>query len=204
MPAHPKHPSMRSRARDARRGVGFRLLSADQQGAVPPWPLPPDVARTAELESLRDKVAGLQVAIAGESDGRKKGRLTRQLNQVELAVAKLELELEQAGDAEQALWAEVWTYPQAVMWAESKSDRSVALYVRTQIRAESGDLKAATEARQWSDRLGLTSLSLLRLRAEVERVEEAEQRGTRRRTDKAPGSKGKPAKDPREFLRGLG
>lgn len=197
MPVPPKHPSVRARRNS--RNAGLRLLPSAAGAPAPEWPLPPDVARTAELETLRDKVAGLQVAIEGETDGRRKARLVRQLGQVELASAKLALELEQAGDAEQALWSELWTFPQAVMWHESKSHRSVATFVRLQIRAEQGDLKAAVEARQREDRLGLNDWALLRLRAEVERVEEAEQRGTRRRETKpAVKSKGKP--DPREFL----
>lgn len=201
MPATPKHPSVRRRRNI---GPAFRILSG-LAGDAPAWPLGPDTARTAELETLRDKVARLQVEIAATEDGRTRGRLTRQRDQNELAAARLALELEQATDAERALWDELWTYPQAQLWSENKTHRSVAIYVRLAIRAEQGDLKAATEARQWSDRLGLNDRGLLQLRAEVEQVEKAEAEGMRRRAkatqQPAPNTPDK--SDPRDFLRGL-
>ncbi|SDT85163.1 hypothetical protein SAMN04488548_1162 [Gordonia westfalica] len=51
-----------------------------------------------------------------------------------------------------------------VIWEESHTHREVAQYVRWKVRAEQGDLKAAAEARQLSDRLGLNPLALMRLR----------------------------------------
>ena len=204
MPASPKHPSALSRARDARRrSRGLRVLTG-RGGDAPSWPLGPDTARSAELETLRDKVARLQLEIENATDGRTKARLTRQREQNELATAKLTLELEQASDAENALWSELWSFPQAELWEENKSHRSVALFVRLQIRAEQGDLRAATEARQWSDRLGLNDLALLRLRAEAERVDEAERKGDRRRAARPPANEQKPQTvDPRRLLYGL-
>ena len=41
-------------------------------------------------------------------------------------------------------------------------------YVRLKILAECGDLEAGKEARQWSDRLGLNPLAMLRLRWEID------------------------------------
>ncbi|WP_074848216.1 hypothetical protein [Gordonia westfalica] len=51
-----------------------------------------------------------------------------------------------------------------MIWEESHTHREVAQYVRWKVRAEQGDLKAAAEARQLSDRLGLNPLALMRLR----------------------------------------
>lgn len=195
----PKHPSARARRNDAKKD--FRVLSADgREGAVPDWPLLPDVTMQAQLDVARDRVASLQVELAGEDDGRAKGRLRRELNKNEMLAAQLSLQIEQATDAEVALWSDLWSTPQAVIWDESHAHREVAQYVRWKIRGEQGDIKAAAEARQLSDRLGLNPLALLRLRAEVEHVEEAEDRGTRRRESRAKPPRD-PGADPRAGLR---
>jgi hypothetical protein len=181
----PKHPSTRARRNNPK--AGFRTLDPNgRKGPAPAWPLLPDVRLTAQLETSRDRIAALQVEIEEATDGRTKGRLRRELNKLELATAALGLQIEQAGDAERALWGDLWSTPVAVLWEESHAEREVAQYVRWKIRGEQGDLDAAKEARMLSDRLGLNPLALLRLRAEVERAEEAEDKGTRRRERRAP------------------
>lgn len=181
----PKHPSVRARRNDPKKD--FRSLPAEgREGDTPEWPLQPDVAMTAMLEHARDRVASLQAEMAEEDDGRAKGRMRRELNKFEMTVAQLQIQLDQAVDMETALWADLWTTPQAVIWEESHSHREVAQYVRWKVRAEQGDLKAASEARQLSDRLGLNPLALMRLRAEVEHVDEVEDRGKRRRESPTP------------------
>ena len=195
----PKHPSVRARRNDAKKD--FRVLTG-LEGDVPPWPLLPDVAKTATLEVTQDRIAGLQVEIAECEDGRTRGRLSRELAKAELTAATLSLQIEQAVDMEAALWAELWGMPQAQLWEESHAHREVAQYVRWKIAAEQGDLKASIEARQLSDRLGLNPLALLRLRAEVEHTAKAEDEGQRRRerqTPAKPAAKKKPD-DPRGFL----
>jgi len=187
----PKHPSTRARRNNPK--ADFRTLpSKGREGAAPAWPLPADVTLTARLELARDRVAALQVEISEEDDGRKKGRLRRELNTNELVAATLTLQIEQATDAEVALWTELWATPQAVIWEEAQAHREVAQYVRWKIRAEQGNLAAGTEARMLSDRLGLNPLALMRLRAEVERTDEVEDRGERRR--EAPRTQ-RPKKD---------
>lgn len=195
----PKHPSVRARRNNPK--AGFReLKAAGRQGVVPSWPLEAPPAVVARLKLNRDRVAELQVQLTEEMDGRTKGRKRRELNTAELTVAQLTLQLEQARDAEVALWSELWGTPQAELWEESHSERVVALYVRQQIAAEQGDLKAATEARQLSDRLGLNPLALLKLRAEIEQVDKAEADGKKRRQPAAaPAAKGK-GQDPRGDL----
>lgn len=196
----PKHPSTLSRQRDAR-SKGFRTLSAEgRQGSVPNWPLLPDVEATAILEHNRDRVAALQQELAAADDGRTRGRLRRELDKLEVAVALADIRMEQATDMEKALWVDLWSSPQAVLWEESHSEREVAQYVRWKVRAEQGDLKSGAEARQLSDRLGLNPLALLRLRAEIERVDEAEDHGRQRRSAKKPATKKKPSTDPRAGL----
>lgn len=197
----PKHPSVRARQNNPKKD--FRILSAEgRTGDAPPWPLAADVSLTSTLEVQRDRMATLQVEFAVEEDGRKRGRIRRDLNKLELESAKLALQLEQAVDAEVSLWNELWTYPQSVMWEENRSHRMVASYVRWQIRNEQGDLRAASEARQLSDRLGLNDLALMKLRAEIEHVEDVEAKGRERRSQssvKKSASRKKPG-DPRAGL----
>ncbi|WP_163275341.1 hypothetical protein [Cellulomonas iranensis] len=196
----PKHRSTRARRNNPR--SDFRSLPAKgRAGKVPPWPLQPDVLKTAELELARDRVAALQVELEEAEDGRTKGRLRRSLDKQEMTVATITLQLEQATDAEVSLWADLWATPQAVIWEEAHAHREVAQYVRWKVRAEQGDLDAAKEARMLSDRLGLNPLALLRLRAEVENVDAAQARGQERRqraAAKPAGSKG--GDDPRGGL----
>lgn len=176
----PKHPSVRARRNNPR--ADFRSLPAKgRAGRAPAWPLQPDVRTTAELELARDRVASLQVELEEAEDGRTKGRLRRSLDKQEMAVATLTLQIEQATDAEVALWSDLWATPQAVIWEEAHAHREVAQYVRWKVRAEQGDLDAAKEARMLSDRLGLNPLALLRLRAEVENVDAAQAKGQERR-----------------------
>lgn len=197
----PKHPSIRARRNNPKND--FRSLPSEgREGPVPRWPLLPDVVMSARLELARDRVASLQAELEGEDDGRAKGRLRRELNKNELLVAELQLQLEQANDLETALWSDLWSIPQAVIWEEAHAYREVAQYVRWKVRAEQGDLKSASEARQLSDRLGLNPLALMRLRAEVEHADEVEDRGNRRRSSTAPRER-KPGGEPDDPRAGL-
>lgn len=87
---------------------------------------------------------------------------------------------------ESILWDEVWATPQAVAWERFRWAHEVALYVRFRTLAEEGDPKAASEARQWSDRLGLSPLALLRLRWEIVEDEVDEQRQGNEKDKAAP------------------
>ncbi|MEV5138439.1 hypothetical protein AB0K71_05775 [Streptomyces syringium] len=87
------------------------------------------------------------------------------------------VEILEAREAE--LWAELWSTPQAVAWERLKWTRTVARYVRFEVRAETGDLKAGAESRLLEDRLGLSPQAMLRLRWEVSADEVAEQRAER-------------------------
>lgn len=65
------------------------------------------------------------------------------------------------------VWERLWKSAQAVAWERNGSEFEVALYVRHLVQAERGDMKAAAEARQWSDRLGLNPTAMLRLRWKI-------------------------------------
>lgn len=181
----PKHPSTRARRNKAT--AGFRTLSAVPDAEVPRWPLSPDMTQAATVEQLRDRIATTQQDLAAEDDRRRRYRLDKQLERDQIALGILELQVSQAADLEAAMWAELWGAPQAAIWAENPATvREVALYVRWMIRAEQGDTKAASEARQLSDRLGVNPAALLRLRAEIENLDSLEDRGRRRRERNQP------------------
>lgn len=201
----PKHPSARARRNNAK--ADFRTLDPKSRRGkkAPAWPLRPDVRATAELRVARDRAEAAEAALEECTDGRKRGRLRRELDRARLTAATLEAEIEGEGELQAELWATLWAMPQATLWLESHAEREVAQYVLWKVRAEQGDLKASTEARQLGDRLGLTPLALLKLRAEVEHVEAAEAQNRQRRAGTSPAQpptrRGKkPPEDPRQGL----
>lgn len=83
-----------------------------------------------------------------------------------------------AGEAPKT-WAELWTTPQAAAWERLGWTRVVARYVHILTLCEDPSSMTAAllgEARQMEDRLGLTPMSMLRLRWEIASDEVAEQR----------------------------
>jgi hypothetical protein len=82
--------------------------------------------------------------------------------------------------AERALWADAWSWPQAVAWEkQGTAVREVAMYVRWSLLAERADPKAAGESRMLADRLGLTPMAMRRLMWEVVPDEVGEKRDAR-------------------------
>lgn len=130
---------------------------------------------------------------------RSHAKLERDLDQVLARMSVLEAQLVQQLELESSLWTDLWMTPQAQAWEALGWFRDVAQYVRHKVRGEMGSLDDAKEARQWSDRLGLNPLAMLRLRWETERVDEAEQRGRERR-ERRPAAPKKGAADPRSLL----
>jgi hypothetical protein len=89
---------------------------------------------------------------------------------------------------EDAIWAEMWRSPQSVAWERLGWTRSVARYCRALATAEQKDATAAllAEVRQMEDRLGLTPMSMLRLRWEIAPDELAEARHVPAATKERP------------------
>lgn len=87
--------------------------------------------------------------------------------------------LTDATGREAVLWERAWRSPQAAAWARMGWSHDVAMYVRHLGLAEAGDMKAAGEARQWSDRLGLNPAAMLRNRWRVAPDEVAQARASR-------------------------
>ena len=73
--------------------------------------------------------------------------------------------------AELATWESLWSTPQAVAWERQGPGtvRTIARYTRMLVAAERPGAKStlAGEVRQLEDRLGLTPMSMLRLRWEI-------------------------------------
>lgn len=154
-----------------------KLPAEGRKGTPPDWPLPPDVRRQAQLERYGEQIEDLSLDAQGT--GREAAAARRKLLTLQERADVLAAELEAAAEQEKILWASLWSTPQAVAWERLRWTREVAQYVRWSVAAELGDMDAAKEARQWSDRLGLNPLALLRLRWEIAADEVGEQRTTR-------------------------
>jgi hypothetical protein len=163
----PKDPEKRARRNATVATVA--LPAAGRKGRTPAWPLPADVRRVTMLKVLRAKAKDLQLlADAPDLTARQRQKLDQDLAQTITAAATLDAELKEARKYERTLWVSLWKTPMAVQWERLSWNREVALYVRWQVRAELGDLKASSEARLRAEALGLTPMSLLRLRWRVE------------------------------------
>jgi hypothetical protein len=138
------------------------LPAAGRKGKLPKWPLGPDIVTRAKLRVAQDKVEELEARLA-EGEHVSEAALTRAKEKV--AVLEQVVEVQQERELE--LWREVWAMPQAVQWERLRWFRTVAQFVRWEVLGESGDMDASKEARQIGDRIGMTPLSLLRLRWEI-------------------------------------
>lgn len=121
--------------RSAARGLSFSNLPSEGRTAEPPAPWP-----------LSDP----QVFIEGIENG-------RPVKQLDVVAS------EERKAAEAALWAEVWTYPQAVAWERERWRWNiVAMWVRTFLTASGPEAKAAdkTALHRFGDQLGLTPAGL--------------------------------------------
>lgn len=142
-----------------------------------------------QLDSLNDQIDDASLDAQGTDRAAKNAQ--RKLLTLRERADVLAQEIEAAGEQEQILWVSLWSIPQAVAWERLRWTREVAQYVRLQVKAEMGDLDAAKEARQWSDRLGLSPLAMLRLRWEIaaDEVDAARTDRTTRSTAKAAGAR---------------
>lgn len=175
----PKPPGTRAR-RNASPTIVY-LPAGGRRGETPPWPLLDDVVMQVQARMASDKAESIRDEMNDVDDKRSLRRLERELDQAIQRGTVLEAQIAQMRSTEASLWEELWATPQAEMWEKLAWTREVAQYVRWKAKGEMGDLDAAKEARMWSDRLGLNPLAMLRLRLEIERTDEAVERGQRRR-----------------------
>lgn len=196
----PKHSSVRARRNNPK--AGFTSLVGGREGATPEWPLPADASLANKLDFFQDRVASLTADLEACDDGRKRGGIKRQLETAKQEAALLAIQVEQQGDLERELWGLLWATPQAKLWEDSAAFvRTLAQFVRWNVKGEQGDLNAAKEARIRGKEFGLTPLTLMGLKAEIERAGEAEDRGNRRRERSGPKAESDgPKDDPRGGL----
>lgn len=202
VPGPPPKPAGTRARRNAT--VATTTLPANGRGGrkAPPWPLRTDTSALLKKAIADETVERLRGQLNETEDRRSVRRLERELDVALATSGAIEAELGEQAGMEAELWDELWSTPQAAMWEKLAWSREVAQYVRWKIRGELGDLDAAKEARQWSDRLGLNPLAMLRLRWEIERTDAAEAEGRqRRRAAKPPAKKAGGRKvDPRRVL----
>jgi hypothetical protein len=153
----PKDPDQRVR-RNKTPGL-LQLPAAGRTGALPVFPLGPDLHTLAKLRVAESKVEALEMRRA---EGMKVSEAS--MTAAEEKVATLLLVVDGQSEREQVLWEKLWRTPQAVEWQALGWLEEVALYTRWMVLAASGDLDAGKEARQYADRLGLTPLAMARLR----------------------------------------
>ena len=105
-------------------------------------------------------------------------------------------------DATRTWWADVWSSPMAAEFVDGKADIH-GLYILAVLVDQfwtSPSEKLAGEIRLQRSCFGLTPMDRRRLQWEIERAEDAKDRGTKRRAAK-PASR--PASDPRSALRAV-
>lgn len=152
---------------------GSSLPAEGRLGDPPPWPLLDDVVAQVTKRLADDKAEFVRDQINDCTDGRTARKLERELDNAIRTASVIEAQTAQAALIEDTLWRELWATPQAVAWERLRWTREVAQYVRWKVKAEQGDLDASKEARQLADRLGLTPMSMLRLRWSIDDGEAA-------------------------------
>lgn len=152
-------PNPNARRRNAR-PAAMTLPSGGRKGATPKWPLLPDLDLKVRLQMAETTVENLSGETLTPADKRK-------LDNANRLVIELTYKIENVEAVEKQLWAELWKTPQAVAWARLGYTREVAQYCRFKVYAEWGDMDAAKESRQMSDRLGLSPLAMLRLQWQI-------------------------------------
>lgn len=181
----PPKPDAQRRRQNATIAMS-RLPAEGRTGPAPGWPLIPDVVLTSRHELAEAKVRSLEYDLEeAEAEDRPTAAIERKLDTAREKAAIMAAQLREQRRLEDTLWADLWRLPQAVQWERLGWTRDVAQYVRHKVMAELGDMDGAREARQWSDRLGLSPMAMLRLRWEVV----ADEVTARRETKATPAAK---------------
>lgn len=184
----PPKPDDQRRRRNASVAM-TRLPAEGRKGPAPRWPLIPDVVMAARRDLAAAKVEQLEYDL---DEGKP---VERKLDQAKERLTILERQLAEQKRLEASLWRDLWKLPQAVQWQRLGWLRDVAQYVRHKVLAELGDLDSAREARQWSDRLGLSPMAMLRLRWEVV-ADEVTQKREEKKAPTAPSRRRLKVVDP--------
>lgn len=163
----PPDPNALRRDRASDRNGWTVLPEEGYGGAIPEWPLIPDIVTSTKRDMALETAEALADELAEEEDSRKRAALKKKLDTVNGQVRLLDRQIEAQRELEQLLWNDLWRTPQAVVWFSLGWTRDVAQYARHKTLAELGSLDDAKEARQWSDRLGLNPAAMLRNRWKI-------------------------------------
>lgn len=176
-------PAPKPADRRARRNAGpamTALPAEGRTGKAPRWPLIPDIVTKALRDVAAAKVESLEDELEeARAEGLPIGSVENRLERFREKLAILDARLKEQRRIEAQLWRDLWKTPVSAQWERLGYSREIAQYVRFKVLTELGDMDAAKEARQWSDRLGLSPLAMLRLRWEITADEVAEKRETR-------------------------
>lgn len=174
----PKHPDNRAR-RNATVAM-TRLPAEGRKGRAPAWPLEADLATETAIHDTKRQIKTIEDELAWASTSRDRSAQRRKLEKARKQLVEHQAWKTYLARNEKRLWADLWKTPQATQWQKLGWTREVAQYVRHKVKAEGGSLDDAKEARQLSDRLGLSPLALLRLRWEI--VDSTESKAPPRRS----------------------
>lgn len=163
-----------------------KLPAEGRTGDAPKWPLIPDIVLRTRRDIAAGRAAQAEAAALQAETPKEIAAAERRLDAARERLMVLEQQVEAQRELEDSLWADLWKLPQAVQWERLGWTRDVAQYVRHKVLAELGELDAAKEARQWSDRLGLSPMAMLRLRWEVASDEVGTRRTERAAEQKQP------------------
>lgn len=144
-----------------------KLPAEGRKGRTPAWPLGGDLATETKIFELQQQIKQIEDDAEWETSARERSAQRRRLARANKQIAEAKAMKSHLAKNEKLLWAELWKTPQATQWQKLGWNREVAQYVRHKVKAEGGSLDDAKEARQLSDRLGLSPLALLRLRWEI-------------------------------------
>lgn len=194
-------PGSKSASLRARQNAPSQLKRLPARGRgdkpAPAWPLRADRELAREVAETEITLERLREQRNDATDGRTIKRLEKELDSALARHGSLEARIEDQAESEAQLWIELWKTPQATVWEDYGWVREVALFVRCSLKAEEGDMRAAGEARQRSDRLGLSPKAMRYLGWEIERVPEP----ATVETPAVKPAKGEPRPDPRVALR---
>lgn len=143
-----------------------KLPKAGRAGRAPKWPMIEDIVTRAKHDLAETRLAAAEFALQ-EAMPAQRPALQVKVDRLEETLAILAARLKHQRRLEAALWRDLWKLPQAVEWERLGWTREVGQYVRWKVLAELGELDAGKEARQYADRIGLSPMSLLRLRWEI-------------------------------------
>lgn len=161
----PKEPGKRARQNPT---VAMTCLPAEgRKGRAPAWPLDADLATETAIHDTKRQIKAIEDELAWATTSRDRSAQRRKLERAKKHLAERQAMKVFLARNEKKLWAALWKTPQATQWQKLGWTREVAQYVRHKVKAEGGSLDDAKEARQQADRLGLTPMSLLRLRWEI-------------------------------------